>query len=91
MDANRTVCSATMLRKANEIIVEWLKSKDTEKGHRFNVNTTGKLAEVATSLPCENSGSSSLDTSQEDQRKRRNKTAGIKAGTLSSFIFVSWT
>ena len=66
MGANWTVWSATMLRKANEIIVEWLKSKDTENGHRFNVNTTGKLAEVATSLPYENSGSSGLDTSQKD-------------------------
>ena len=48
MGANQTVQSATMLRKVNEIIVEWLESKDAGKRHRFNVkHITGKLAEVA--------------------------------------------
>ena len=48
MGANRTVGSATMLRKANEIIVEWPESKDAERRHRFNAKRiTGKLAEVA--------------------------------------------
>ena len=37
-----------MLRKANEIVVEWLESKDAEKRHRVNIkHIIGKLAEVA--------------------------------------------
>ena len=48
MGANRTARNATMLRKANEIIVEWLELKDAGKGHQFNItHITGKLAEVA--------------------------------------------
>ena len=48
MGANQTAQNATMLRKVNEIIVEWLELKDAGKRHRFNVkHTTGKLAEVA--------------------------------------------
>ena len=37
-----------MPRKANEIVVEWLESKDTGKRHRVNVkHIIGKLVEVA--------------------------------------------
>ena len=37
-----------MPRKANEIVVEWLESKDAGRRHRVNVkHIIGKLAEVA--------------------------------------------
>ena len=37
-----------MPRKVNEIVVEWLESKDAGKRHRVNVkHIIGKLAEVA--------------------------------------------
>ena len=37
-----------MPRKANEIVVAWLESKDAERRHRVNVkHIIGKLAEVA--------------------------------------------
>ena len=40
--------SARMPRKANEIVVEWLESKDGGKRYRVNVkHILGKLAEVA--------------------------------------------
>ena len=40
--------STRMLRKVNEIAVEWLESKDCGKRHRVNVKLIiGKLAEVA--------------------------------------------
>ena len=45
---NRIVRSATMPRKANEIVVEWLESKDAGKRHGVNVkHIIGKLADVA--------------------------------------------
>ena len=45
---NRRVRSATMPRKANEIFVEWLESKDAGKRHRVNIkHIIGKLVEVA--------------------------------------------
>ena len=45
---NRRVRSVTMPRKANEIVVEWLESKDAGRRHRVNVkHILGKLAEVA--------------------------------------------
>lgn len=38
-----------MARKANEIAVEWLESKDCGKRHRVNMkHIIGKLAEIAT-------------------------------------------
>ena len=43
--------SARMPRKANEIVVEWLESKDCGKRHRVNVkHILGKLAEVAVGI-----------------------------------------
>ena len=45
---NRTVRSATIPRKANEIVVEWLESKDAGRRHQVNIkHIIGKLAEVA--------------------------------------------
>ena len=43
--------SARMLRKANEIVVVWLQSKDWGKRHRVNVkHILGNLAEVAVGI-----------------------------------------
>ena len=47
---NQTVQSATILRKANKIVVEWLESKDAGKRHRVNIkHISGKIVEVTVS------------------------------------------
>ena len=88
-----------MPRKVNEIVVEWLESKDVGKRHRINVkHIIGKLAEVAVggevvvklNSQCYHAKIVDLLDWTPPERKtsrEENETSEIEAGTLSSFIF----
>ena len=91
---NRTVQSTRMLRKPNEIAVEWMESKDAGKRHRVKmkhmiVKLEVAVGEVVVNLNSQHYCSEVVDLLEWPPPQRRDqwreKTEGVK-GVLSSFL-----